>query len=513
MDTKSGRKKFTSSSPFGKNYDMGSHGVHEIDAFLEGNRGKKVVVIQGLGFVGSAMLTAVASAQGKGGLPLYAVIGVDLPKPQSYWKVGMINEGRLPVKSADKELTRVFNQSFKGGNIIATTEKSAYSKADIIIVDINLDIIKPSQDDIKKSEVVFADFISAVREIAMRMKPDCLVIAESTIPIGTCEKILVPLFKEEFKKRGYENFKVNLGHSYERVMPGRNYLKSITSINRVFSGVDEKSKVKTKEFLKTIIDTHNYPLTELHNTIASEMGKILENTFRAVNIAFIQEWTEFAELAGVDLYSVIAGIRKRDTHRNIMLPGFGVGGFCLPKDPLLGDWSARRLFGSRRHLDFSVSAIKVNDKMPLYSFSLLKKHLKSISNKRILLMGISYLKDVADTRFSPSEIFYKECRRQGAKVFIHDPIVKYWNELCVKVGNDLKSIRNKKVDAIVLALNHSQYLKMKPKDFWQLLKPKGLILDCNNVISDRKAEALRNLGFMICGVGKGHWALRKNRRE
>jgi len=507
MNIKVNHNKITSRSPFEKNYYINSNGIHEINAFLARNKGKKVVAIQGLGFVGSAMLTAVASAHGKDGLPLYAVIGVDLPKPQAYWKVGMINEGRLPIKSADKELTCVFNKAFKAGNIVATTEKYAYSNADIIIIDINLDIIKHPQGDIEKSDVVFADFISAVREIAMYMKPDCLVIAESTIPVGTCEKILVPLFKEEFKKRGYKNFKVNLGHSYERVMPGRNYLKSITSYYRVFSGVDEKSRKKTRKFLETIIDTHNYPLTGLYSTTASEMGKILENSFRAINIAFIQEWTEFAELAGVNLYEVIAGIRKRDTHRNIMLPGFGVGGFCLPKDPLLGDWSARRLFGSSRHLDLSISAVRINDKMPLHSFSLLKQRLKTIHNKRILLMGISYLNDVADTRFSPSEIFYKECIKSGAKVILHDPIVRYWNELCLKIKNDLKSLRDKKVDAIVLALNHSQYLKMKPRDFLRLLKPGGLILDCNNVISDKKAEALRNLGCMIYGVGKGHWAL------
>jgi nucleotide sugar dehydrogenase len=510
MNTKAGHKEFTSRSPFGKEYYVNSDGIHKINAFLTRNKRRKVVAIQGLGFVGSAMLTAVANAQGNDGLPLYAVIGVDLPKPQTYWKVGMINEGRLPIESVDRGLTRAFNKAFKAGNIIATTEKYAYANADIIIVDINLDVIKYPQGDIKKSDVIFTDFISAIREIAMHMKPDCLVIVESTVPVGTCEKVLFPLFREEFKKRGYKDFKVNLGHSYERVMPGRNYLKSITSYYRVFSGIDEKSKKKTRKFLETIIDTRNYRLTELHSTTASEMGKILENSFRATNIAFIQEWTEFAELAGVNLYDVIAGIRKRDTHRNIMLPGFGVGGFCLPKDPLLGDWSARRLFGSSRHLDLSVSAVKINDKMPLHSFSILKHHLKTMHKKRILLMGISYLNDVADTRFSPSEIFYKECKKNGANVILHDPIVRYWNELCLKIPKSIKSVRNKKVDAIVMALNHRDYFKMNAREFLQLLKPGGLILDCNNVISDKKAKSLRSLGYRIYGVGKGHWILRRS---
>jgi len=507
MGIKTDKSKIISRAPFGKEHKFyrSSSDITKISAFLARNKGKKVVVVQGLGFVGSAMLTAVASAKGKDGLPLYAVIGVDLPKPQTYWKVEMINQGKLPIKSVDRELTRVFNKAFKSGNIHATSDKNSYSFADVIIIDINLDIIKFPKGNVKRSDVVFDNFISAVREIAMRMKPDCLVIVESTVPVGTCEKVLVPIFNEELKKRGYKNFEFNLGHSYERVMPGRNYLKSIVSYYRVFSGIDVKSKMKTRRFLQTIIDTRNFHLTELYSTTASEMGKILENSFRAINIAFIQEWTEFAELAGVNLYDIIAGIRKRDTHRNIMLPGFGVGGFCLPKDPLLGDWAARRLFGSSRHLDLSISAVKINDKMPLHSFSLLKKHLKTMRNKRILLMGVSYLNDVADTRFSPSEVFYKECKRNGAKVILHDPIVKFWNELRLKIDSDLKPIRNNKVDVIVLALKHRQYLKMKPNDFSLLLKPGGFILDCNNVISDKKEEALRNLGLTVYGVGKGHW--------
>jgi len=512
MRPKNNNAKVLSTSPFGEDYKFykNSKGIDKIDAFIKHNRSKKVVAIQGLGFVGSAMLTAVAGARNKNNSPEYAVIGIDLALPSSYWKVGMINEGRLPVKSIDQEFSNVFAKSFKSGNIMATTDKYAYRQADIIIIDINLDIEKHPQGDMKKAGVNFTDFIFAAREIAMHMKPDCLVIVESTVPVGTCEKILLPLFNSKFRERGYKNCKVNLAHSYERVMPGKNYLKSITSYYRVFSGVDEKSIRKAKGFLETIIDTRSYPLTELHSVTASEMGKILENSFRAVNIAFIQEWTEFAERAGVNLFEVIAGIRKRDTHRNIMLPGFGVGGFCLPKDPLLGDWSARKLYGSPRHLDFSINAVKVNDRMPLHSFYLLKKGLRRLNNKRILLMGISYLKDVADTRYSPSEIFYKQCQKSGVKVILHDPIVSYWNEMGLKIKKDLKSVKARKVDAIVLALNHNQYRKMKPGDFLRLLKPGGLILDCNDVISDKKAVALKNIGYRICGVGKGHWALKRN---
>lgn len=515
MRNKVNNAEFISRSPLGKDYKFCKNftDVVSINEFIKRNRNKKIVVIQGLGFVGSAMLTVVANARNRHNSSRYAVIGVDLALPSTYWKVGMIKDGRFPIKSADRQLSSVFTKAFKSGNILATTDKYAYRLADIIIIDINLGVEKHSQGDMKKADVNFTNFIFAVKEIAMNMRPDCLIIVESTVPVGTCEKILLPLFNNEFRKRGYDNFKVNLAHSYERVMPGKGYLKSITSYFRVFSGIDKKSKKKAKKFLETIIDTYAYPLTELHSTTASEMGKILENSFRAVNIAFIQEWTEFAHRAEVNLFEVIAAIRKRDTHRNIMLPGFGVGGFCLPKDSLLGNWSARRLFGSPKHLDFSINAVKTNDRMPLYSFDLLKKHLIKRNKKRILLMGISYLKDVADTRYSPSEIFYRQCQKSGVEVILHDPIVSFWNEMGLEIKKDLKLVKDRKVDAIVLALNHSQYRKMNPRDFSQLLKPKGLILDCNDVVCDKKAAVLKNLGYKIIGVGKGHWTLKRNKNK
>ena len=135
------------------------------------------------------------------------------------------------------------------------------------------------------------------------------------------------------------------------------------------------------------------------------MAKVLENSYRAANIAFIQEWTEYAEKAGVNLYDVINAIRVRSTHQNIMAPGFGVGGYCLTKDSLLADWSLNNLFKGNKHLDMSLNAININDLMPRYTFNLLKKEIKKIKNINLAIFGVSYLNDVVDTRFSPSEFF------------------------------------------------------------------------------------------------------------
>ena len=192
-------------------------------------------------------------------------------------------------------------------------------------------------------------------------------------------------------------------------MPGPRYLDSITDFYRVYSGIDERSKRRARAFFETFINTSEYPLSELHSTTASEMAKVLENSYRAMNIAFIAEWSRFAEEAAVDLYEVINAIRMRDTHKNIMLPGIGVGGYCLTKDPLLASWARQNLFGAEEGLAQSERAVQINDRMPSFAFTYLMKQLnpRKMKGLRILLLGVTYRGDVGDTRYSPVEWFHE----------------------------------------------------------------------------------------------------------
>ena len=152
------------------------------------------------------------------------------------------------------------------------------------------------------------------------------------------------------RKRNLSSDKIKIGHSYERVMPGPGYIDSIQNFFRVYSGVDKKSADAVESFLHTIIQTDEYPLTRLGNTNATEIAKVLENSYRAMNIAFAVEWSRFAEEAGVDLYEVVNAIRLRPTHANLMYPGIGVGGYCLTKDALLASWAKQNLIGSSEPL-------------------------------------------------------------------------------------------------------------------------------------------------------------------
>ena len=172
-------------------------------------------------------------------------------------------------------------------------------------------------------------------------------------------------------------------------MPGPEYINSIKNFYRVYSGIDENSATETEKFLKTIISTKEYPLTKLVNTNATEMAKVLENSYRAMNIAFAVEWSRYAEEAGVNLYEIVNAIRMRPTHSNLMYPGIGVGGYCLTKDPLLASWAKINHFNSNDSLEQSEKGVRINDKMPHYAFDFMKKAfaLESIINKKILLIN------------------------------------------------------------------------------------------------------------------------------
>ena len=163
----------------------------------------------------------------------------------------------------------------------------------------------------------------AIESIAKHIKKGALIIVETTVPPGTCEKVIVPKLEEILAKRKLSLDDIFLAHSYERVMPGDDYLNSIINFWRVFSGMNKESSDLCEDFLSKIINIDQYPLTRLSSMTSSETAKVLENTYRAVNIALIDEWTKYAELVGIDIFEIVDAIRKRPTHSNMMYPGIG----------------------------------------------------------------------------------------------------------------------------------------------------------------------------------------------
>jgi nucleotide sugar dehydrogenase len=473
-------------------------------AFVEANQGREVVVVQGIGFVGAAMLAALAQARDAGGGPRFAVIGVDLPDDCNIRKIRSVLAGEPPVVSSDAALTEAYREASRVGNMTATPDPAAFEHADVVVVDVNLDVHK-NHGSPREYELGDGPFRRAIATVAERIREDTLVIVETTVPPGTTERLVQPTIAAAFERRGFDPARVNIAHSYERVMPGPNYLASITSYYRVFSGIDPASSARIRAFLEAFIDTAAYPLKELQSPTASEMAKVLENSFRAVNIALIQEWTEFAEAASVDLFQVLEAIRMRPTHRNIMAPGLGVGGYCLTKDSLLADWAARNFFDRQGHLAMALEAVDVNDAMPLHTRDIVKRLLPDLSGRTILILGISYLNDVADTRSSPSDILYGALQAEGASILVHDPLVEHWPERGIVIDRRMESLNGLRPDMVIFAVRHSEYLAFDAAGIRARFPEAMAVIDANNVLSDSTARALGEQGVLVAGTGKGHW--------
>ena len=485
----------------GKSYNIPSliDDTINIDEFVSKNN-KPVVAVQGLGFVGAVMSLVCANAIDGD----YAVIGVDLPRNDTFWKIKSINEGLFPVIASDPKIQEFYNIAKQKGNLLATYDSYAYSKADIIIVDINLDVNKDSDfyGELNGFKVDLTAFKKAMKAIGDNCKEDVLILIETTVPPGTSKKVVYPLIKKCLSKRGLSVDKFKLGHSYERVMPGPNYIDSIQNFYRVYSGINKKSADSVEQFLRTIISTNKYPLTRLGNTNATEMAKVLENSYRAMNIAFAVEWSRFAEESGVNLYEVVDAIRMRPTHKNLMYPGIGVGGYCLTKDPLLASLSKQNLFEAMEGLGQSIKGVQINDKMPLYAYQFLKKEINNLKGKKVLLLGVSYRSDVGDTRYTPVEPFYNYLIKDGAKIKLHDPYVKFWEEVGLEVNDNLDNVFESELNIVVITTAHNEY-KYSEYLINFLLKKKSLfIFDTVGLLTNSQVSQLSKK-HKVRVVGRG----------
>ncbi|MCD4652072.1 MAG: nucleotide sugar dehydrogenase [Candidatus Cloacimonetes bacterium] len=470
--------------------------------------GRKIVAVQGLGFVGCVMAVVVADATDEKGNPYYYVHGHQRTSERSYWKVPVINTGKPPVSSSDPQVPELFQRCVnERKNFRATWSEHAYEIADVVVVDIQLDATKP---EFGKAELGYCDmshFKAGMRSLGQTIKPDCLVLVETTVPPGTCEKVVKPILEEEFTKRGIDinEFPPLVAHYYERVMPGARYVDSIRDFWRVYSGVNEKSRKLAGEFLNNVLNTGEFPLTELESTNASELSKVMENSYRATNIALTLEWARFAEQIGVNLFAVRKAIRKRKgTHDNLLRPSLGVGGYCLTKDPVLANWAEKDLFGVDDNLSLAVKSVNINDTMPLHTIDLIKEVIPELEGNKIAVLGVSYLENVGDTRHSPSYTLVKYLEKENAEVMCHDSYVEHWQEWPEKkVHQHLRDVLPE-ADIVVLAVGHDPYMELEPEMVTSITGKKPLIIDCSNFLTDERIKAYKQLGCEVRGVGKGH---------
>ena len=397
-------------------------------------KGREIVVVMGVGFVGAVMAAIVAdTVDRKTGKPSKFVIGMQRPSPRSFWKIPLLNRGISPVKAEDPEvdpmIARCVNEK---KTLVATYTYDVLKLADVVVVDVQCDYIKEDLGNVRSGQTDMAALESSLHVIAKHIPADALVLIETTVAPGTTEQVAYPIMKKEFRKRGIKSDPL-LAHSYERVMPGRNYVASIRDFWRVCSGINEKAKERVVKFLTEVLNTEKYPLTVMDRPIESETAKIVENSYRATILAFLDEWSLYAERNGVDLIKVIKAIKVRPTHSNIIFPGPGVGGYCLPKDGGLGLWAYKHILGFEDDI-FRITplAIDINDTRGLHVGQLVRDALRNmgqpIAAADVLVLGAAYREDVGDTRYSGSEIVIRKLAEMGAEIKVHDPYVEHWWE-------------------------------------------------------------------------------------
>jgi len=492
--------------------------------------GKEVVVVLGVGFVGAVMASIVADTE-IDGVPGKFVIGCDLPLPGSFWKIPIINEGKPPVKAEDPEVDQIIYRTvIEKKTLTATWNNDCLTFADVVVIDVQCDFHKQELGNMRSGETDMEALEAAIKTIGEKIPAHCLTLIETTVAPGTTELIAWPILKKEFRKRGIQTLPL-LAHSFERVMPGRNYVSSIRDFWRVCSGCNTEARERVKKFLSEVINVKDYPLTVMDRPIESETTKIVENSYRASILAFMNEWSLFSERNGVDLVKVYKAIKMRPTHSNIMFPGPGVGGYCLPKDGGLGYWAYKHILGFNdgdEVFKITPSAIDINDTRALHVAEMTRDALRNIdihiAGSDVLVCGASYRQDVGDTRYSGSELVVRRIKELGAEIRVHDPYVINWVELeqqntwklswkrffrrqddinQVKVQKDLAKALSG-VEAVIFAVPHQEYLDLDPDKIVEWAGGPIAIIDCFAILDDQKIKRFFELGCEVKGLGRGH---------
>ncbi len=526
-------------SPEGREFQLPNDSKYSSEvSLIEGlakehsENGEEIVVVIGLGFVGLVMAGVIADTTDDEDRPAKFVLGLQRPSNRSYWKIPLINSGKSPVKSEDPEVDTLIERCVKEkGSLRATFVQEALRYADVVVIDVQCDYIKNSLGNVADGTVDMLALEQTFALVGEMAPPGALILIETTVAPGTTEQIAYPIIRREFTKRGIDSEPL-LAHSYERVMPGRNYVGSVRDFWRVCSGVNEMARERVVAFLKEVLNTKEYPLTVLDRPIESETAKIIENSYRATILAFMDEWTVFAERNGVDLKKVIEAIKVRPTHSNILFPGPGIGGYCLPKDGGLGVWAYEHILGWEDDI-FKVTslAIDINDTRALKIPQLVRDALRNmgepIAAADVLLLGISYREDVGDTRYTGSELIVRRLAEMGANIKVHDPYVDHWIELEEQDSSPhngqskrrffsrqdhLKDLgveedmweAMKGVKAIVLAVRHSAYRNLDPERVFEAVGGPFAIIDCFCILDDEQIRRYLELGCEVKGSGRGH---------
>ncbi|MEW5691690.1 MAG: nucleotide sugar dehydrogenase [Candidatus Hydrogenedentota bacterium] len=421
----------------------------------------KTVSVVGMGYVGLPLAVIIAK---KG----YKVYGIDL----DHTKVRKINKGINYISDVDNnDLKEVVNL----GLLRAYDNYKPVSKSDIIIIAVPTPIDKNMQPDL-------SCVISAACNVAKYLRKNTVVVLESTTFPGTTDELLKPILEKSGLVIGKDFY---LGFSPERVDPGNKVYK-IENTPKIISGITKSCLKRIKEFYDTII-VKTIPVS---STKVAEMAKLLENIYRNVNIALVNEIMLLCDRMGIDIWEVIEAACTKPFGFMKFNPGPGVGGHCIPIDPFYLSYKAKEHNFFTNFINLSA---EVNENIPYFVVNKILRELakRGLTPKRssVLVLGLTFKKDVADLRHSPACKIIELMLPYGFRLFIHDP---YFKSVCIK-DKELKSVNDpynvaNKVDFILILTDHSVY---RWDDFAR--RTKGFVFDTRNATKNIKSKKIVKL--------------------
>lgn len=426
----------------------------------------KTITIVGLGYVGLPLACLCAEKGNK-------VYGLDVDKS----KIELVNKGVSPI---DDECLIEKLKNLKNKIAANSNPNECIPNSEIIVVCVPTPVDRNNSPDMTA-------LMESVSAISKSIKQGALLVIESTIYPGTIEEIALPILKKQ-KFDAYKN-DIFVAHCPERIDPG-NKKWTIENLPRVVGGITKEASKKAAEFYRSIIDAD---VVELSSVKAAEATKIMENTFRDVNIAFINEMAQSFDKAGIDIIEVIKGASTKPFAFMAHYPGAGVGGHCIAQDPYYMIERGKQLGFNHRFLSL---AREINNSMPHYTVELLEQQLqklkKPIKGAKVGVLGVAYKANVDDIRESPALEVISLLKAKGAQVFVFDPHVKKESNV-----NELGELLNKS-DYIILATEHSEFKNME----LNLLKKHRILvfIDGRNCIDKEK---VKSMGTLYHGIGRG----------
>ena len=356
---------------------------------------KDSVSVVGLGYVGLPLAVAAAKSG-------YKVTGIDLDEI----KVGEINKGISQIEDIDNvELTNLV----KTGKIKAELNYASIEDAEIVAICVPTPLLENKLPDLSYLE-------SAAKSIKGKLSKKSLLILESTVAPGTTREFLAPLLEYDFNKPE-KNFK--LAFSPERIDP-MNLNWTIKNTPKIVAGLTSESKNLAIQFYSRFINE----VIECESIEVAETAKLLENSFRFINISFINELSIYCQKLGINIKDVVKAAATKPYGFMPFYPSIGVGGHCIPVDPIYLSNAAKKIGVSTRFIDL---ADQINQDMPGYFVGRAEEKLGGLKNKKVLVVGVSYKSNVADIRESPVKSLITGLKEKGAQVFWHDDLVKEWN--------------------------------------------------------------------------------------